>query len=81
MTLTIELPDNLEAVLRAQANAQGVSEEGYIRRILERDLAASANRAGLLERSQRAGERIRELRKGNFLHGMSIKELIEEGRE
>ena len=25
--------------------------------------------------------RIRELRKGNFLRGVSIKELIEEGRE
>lgn len=29
----IELPDNLQAALRAQANAQGVSEEGYIRRV------------------------------------------------
>jgi hypothetical protein len=41
MTLTIELPDNLEAALRAQANAEGVSEAGYIRRMLERDLTTS----------------------------------------
>lgn len=41
MTLTIELPDNLEAALRAQANAEGVSEAGYVRRMLERGLAAS----------------------------------------
>ena len=108
-TLTIELPDNLEAALRAQANAEGVSEAGYVRRMLERDLVIStaapsppyetgygsfarygsaptaeeieANRAEMLERSQQAGQRIRELRKGNFLHGVSIKELIEEGRE
>lgn len=32
-------------------------------------------------RSQIAGERIRELRKGVTLGGFSIKELIEEGRE
>ncbi len=38
MTLTIELPDNLEAALKAQANAQGVSEAGYVRTLLERDL-------------------------------------------
>ena len=41
MTLTIQLPDNLEAALRAQANAAGISEAGYICRVLERDLAAS----------------------------------------
>jgi len=39
MTLTIELPDNLETALRAQANAQGVSAAGYVRDILERELA------------------------------------------
>lgn len=40
MTLTIQLPDNLEAALRAQANAAGVSQAGYVSRVLERDLAA-----------------------------------------
>ena len=44
MTLTIELPDNIEAALKAQANAHGVSEAGYIQAILERDLAASAEK-------------------------------------
>jgi len=79
MTLTIQLPDNLEAALRAHANAQGVSEEWYIRTLLERDLSTTTNTP--LTRSQLAGQRIRDLRKGNFLHGISIKELIEEGRE
>ena len=44
MTLTIELPDNLEAALKAQASALGVSEAGYIRAMLERDLAASISK-------------------------------------
>ena len=43
MTLTIELPDNLELALKAQANAHGVSEAGYVRSILERDLAQTAS--------------------------------------
>lgn len=34
-----------------------------------------------LTRSQLAGQRIRELRKGRTLGGIPIKELIEEGRE
>jgi Arc/MetJ-type ribon-helix-helix transcriptional regulator len=34
-----------------------------------------------LTRSQLAGQRIRELRKGVTLGGLSIKELIDEGRE
>ena len=41
MTLTIELPDNLESALKAHANAQGVSEAGYVRTLLERDLSPS----------------------------------------
>jgi plasmid stability protein len=79
MTLTIQLPDNLEAALRAHANANGISEEGYVRTLVERDLATATSAP--VTRSQLAGQRIRELRKGNFLHGVSIKELIEEGRE
>ena len=38
MTITVELPDNLEAALKAQANAKGLSEAGYVRTVLERDL-------------------------------------------
>lgn len=40
MTITVELPDNLEAALKAQANAQGLSEPGYVRTLLEHDLKA-----------------------------------------
>ena len=41
MTLTIQLPDRLEAALKVQANAHGVSAAGYVREVLERDLAAT----------------------------------------
>jgi len=40
VTITVELPDNLEAALKAQADARGLSEAGYVRTVLERDLAA-----------------------------------------
>lgn len=41
MTLTIQLPQQLEIALKEKANAQGVSPAGYVRDILERDLASS----------------------------------------
>jgi len=43
VTLTIDLPDNLEAALKAQAHAHGLSEAGYVRSMLERDLALPAS--------------------------------------
>ncbi len=42
--MTIELPEDLGAALKAQANAHGVSPDGYVREILERDLASSLGR-------------------------------------
>jgi plasmid stability protein len=39
--MTIELPEDLGAVLKAQANAHGVSADGYARELLQRDLGAS----------------------------------------
>jgi plasmid stability protein len=37
----IELPEKLEAALKVQANAHGVSLEGYVCEILEHDLASA----------------------------------------
>jgi hypothetical protein len=45
MTLTIELPEEQEAALKARAAARGVSTEEYAREVLDRDLQ-SADRAG-----------------------------------
>ena len=39
MNLTIELPDELGAALKAQAQAQGLSPARYISRVLENTLA------------------------------------------
>lgn len=38
VTLTIELPDNLNAALKAQARAKGVSEAGLVQQVLEQAL-------------------------------------------
>jgi plasmid stability protein len=39
--MIIELPEKLEAALKSQANAQGVSAQGYVREVLDRELASS----------------------------------------
>jgi len=39
--MIIELPEELGAALRVQANAHGVSPDGYVREVLKRDLASS----------------------------------------
>ncbi|MBV9679031.1 MAG: hypothetical protein JO185_22025 [Acidobacteriaceae bacterium] len=38
MNLTIELPDDLGAALNEQAQAQGVSAVGFVRRVLQQAL-------------------------------------------
>ena len=40
MNLIIELPDELRAALKAQAEAQGGSPDRYVTRMLENNLAA-----------------------------------------
>jgi hypothetical protein len=39
MNLTIEIPDNIGAALKAQALAQGLSAASYVSRIIEKTLA------------------------------------------
>jgi hypothetical protein len=39
--MMIELPKKLEAALKVQADAHGVSPAGYVCEVLERDLASS----------------------------------------
>ena len=41
MTLTIELPEEQQALLTAKAKAKGVSAEEYARQVLTHDLEAS----------------------------------------
>ena len=39
--MMIELPEELGAALKVQANAHGVSADGYAREVLERNLAST----------------------------------------
>lgn len=39
--MMIELPQELELALKAQANARGMSVAGYVREVVERDQAPS----------------------------------------
>ena len=71
--------EDVQAGLLAQAQASGLSFEEYLDQVL-RERSGATSRPDLT-RSQIAGRRIRELRKGVTLVGISIKELIEEGRE
>jgi hypothetical protein len=79
MTVKLELPSDVHVALLAEAQAIGLSLEAYAEQLLrERSHKASTP---ALRRSQLAGQRIRELRKGVTLGGISIKELTGEGRE
>jgi hypothetical protein len=79
MTLKLELVPDVQADLLIQAKSNGLSLEAYAEQVL-REKSSIAPRPTLAQ-SQRAGQRIRELREGVTLGGISIKELIEEGRE
>jgi hypothetical protein len=79
MTVKVELTPDVQAGLLAQAQQSGLSLEAYVEQVLRERSRESTGPA--LARSQIAGQRIRELRKGVMLGGIPIKELIEEGRE
>jgi hypothetical protein len=80
MTVKLELAPDVQAALLAQAKANGLSLEAFAEEVL-RERSGAVSRPPLT-RSQIAAQRIRELRKGVTLGAeVSIKELIEEGRE
>jgi hypothetical protein len=82
MTITIDIRPEVEAELARQAAARGSAIEAYAARLLEEAaLPAGANAPSFdKERARAAGERIRELRKGVTLGGLTIRKLIDEGR-
>jgi hypothetical protein len=45
MTLTLELPNNRGAALKAKAEAQGVTAEEYVQQIIDRELDRGQNAA------------------------------------
>ena len=79
MTVHLDLSPDVQAGLLARAQESGLSLEAYVEQVLSERVREASRPTPTC--SQIAGERIRELRKGVTLGGISIKELIEEGRE
>ncbi len=78
--IQIELQPEIEGQLAAQAEACGVTFSEYLKELLIRQAerpVEGANRRSVAE----AIESIRELRKGNKLGGLKIKDLIHEGHK
>jgi hypothetical protein len=71
MTVKVELSAEVQAGLLAQAQQNGLSLEAYIEQVLRERSREAAFPA--LTRSQIAGRRIRELRKGVSLGGIPVK--------
>lgn len=83
MPITVDLRPEVQAELARQAAAHGRPIEAYAAGLLEEAVSpvSGANRLVFdKERAQAAGARIRELRKGVTLGGLTIRELIDEGR-
>jgi hypothetical protein len=83
MTITVDIRPEVQAELARQAAAHGSAIETWAASLLEEAalLPAGTNRPSFdKERARAAGERIRELRKGVTLGGLTIRELIDEGR-
>ena len=76
MQLVIDVPDEV----KVQAEAQGLGPESYAEKLVREDLARAAS-AATRASARAAVEELRELRKGITLGGLSIKELVNEGRK
>jgi hypothetical protein len=83
MTITVDIGSEVQAELARHAAAHGRALEAYAASLLEDavHLPADTNASAFdKERARAAGARIRELRKGVTLGGLTIRELIDEGR-
>jgi post-segregation antitoxin (ccd killing protein) len=74
MQVTVNIPEQLAQ----EARARGLAVEAYVEQVLVRESQHSAPRD--LRVVGEAIDRIRELRKGNTLGGLKIKDLIDKGR-
>jgi plasmid stability protein len=83
MTITVNITPEVQAELACQAAARGRAIEAYAASLLEKAVRIPAGADRLApdkERAQAAAARIRELRQGVTLDGLTIRELIDEGR-
>ncbi len=78
MTITVDIKPEVQAELARQAAARGSAIEVYVASLLEEAVHISPTFDK--ERAQSAAARIRELRQGVALGGLTIRELIDEGR-
>jgi len=76
MQLTINVSDQISA----RAEAQGLAPESYAEQVIDRDLQTDFPKPAN-ESVHAAIVRLKELRKRNFLNGLSIKDLMNEGRK
>ena len=72
MTVTVEIPKEMEARIMAEAQASGVPLSELVRDLLVSGWQQKDSNHDLVkERAQAAGMRIRELRKGVTLGGLN----------
>ena len=77
MDITIKVPEKLAA----QARSRGVSVEVYVQELLSRQALELSDGQRSLHHVQASIDRILELRKGNRLSGLQMKDLIHEGHK
>jgi hypothetical protein len=75
--IQIQLQPEIEAQLAAEAQARGEALDRYIERIVVARPVEQIRQRTVAE----AIDSIRELRKGNTLGGLNIKDLIHEGHK
>jgi hypothetical protein len=83
MTIIVDVRPEVQAELARQASAHGMGVDAYAASLLEEAVHLPGARNGPAfdkARAQAAGARIRELSKGVTLGGLTIRELIDEGR-
>jgi hypothetical protein len=83
VTITVDIKPEVQAELARQAAANGMRIDAYAASLLEEAVhlpTTTGRPVSDKERAQAAGVRIRELRKGVTLGGLTIRELIDESR-
>ncbi len=83
MTITVDVKPEVQAELARQAAAHGREVEAYAASLLEEAVHVPSGANGPAfdkDRAQAAAARIRELRTGVTLGGLTIRQLIDEGR-
>jgi hypothetical protein len=83
MKIQIELRPETKALLDSEANAHGMAPETYLVQFVEDHLGSEPVLVDPLKKRSvgEAIDRILELRKGNVLGDLKIKDLIHEGHK